>query len=232
MQKPPAKRHTPPVAKSPRLVSSVLWAMLGLTLVSAVFALLSGDFSAVMVNFNHAIPAAIVNFMGGLGSAFVIMKLLSPTWEPHRRALGWLLGGTLALNMAGVVLMIMQIFSGGLDPATQAAVDVMIETQPQGAVVVAVVFLSIVSVAVGLLFSPEFHLLRGLALNKSTEKIAGACAAVALGVSLFFLLASREAFNALNLISALISPLLSAGYVFVYFGWPVLHRAVGEEEPS
>ena len=229
MSKPLARRHTPPVAKNPRWIARLLWAMLGLALASAVLGLAGGDFDAATVNYHHAIPAAIVNFMGALAGAFVLLKLLSPNWEPHRRALGWLLGGALALNMAGVVLMIVQIFSGGLDPITQAAVDAMVETQPQAAVTVAIVLVSVVSVAAGLLFSPEFHLLRGLALNKSTEKIAGACAVVAFVVSVFFFLTSLGEMRWLDLAAALASPLLSLGYVIVYFSWPVLQSAVGEQ---
>jgi len=229
MDRQPAKRHTPPVEKSPRMLSRVLWAMLVLTLLSAVLGLLEGDFGAAMVNYHHSIPVAIVNFMGAMGNAFIILKLLSPGWDPHRKTLGWLLGGTLALNMTGVVLMIVQIFSGGLDPTMQAAVDVMIETQPQGAITVAIVIVSVISVAAGLLFSPEFHLLRGLALKKSTEKIAGACAVLALVVSVFFLLASLADFSLTDFLTSLLSPLISAGYVVVFFGWPVLNRAVGEQ---
>lgn len=223
--KPAKRRHTSPVPKNPLLITRVLWAMLGLTLLGIIMRLF-GSGGMAMLSSGVSVPLVILNALSALAAGAVLYKFLQPGWEPHRKWLGWLLGGALALKMTWftLALTLMMLDSGEL------IIEGLGETGM--AFYAAIIAVVIISAIFGLLVSPEFHLLRGLFRDTSTEKIAGALSVLAAVVNAVVLLANLfggDGPGVMDSLSALLSLLISIGYVLVYYGWPVLSRAVGEE---
>ena len=234
--KPRKRRHAPPTGKNPQLTTWVIYAMLGLTLASVVFSLLGGGMDQVIFAQDATLPVTIVSIVGTLFGGLVFLKFVSPGWEPHRKVLGWLLGGTLLLRTAGLAAMVVVAFiTEGVEVVQgvdASGADLATADLHRTIVIVTSVVISVFVFVISVLLSPEFHLLRGLWRKKSTEKTAGVLSAIMLGFSILMLLGvvAESDTGTLAVLSMLPAILILLGQVIVYFSWPVLDKPISETE--
>jgi len=166
-------------------------------------------------------------------SLLMLLKFTLPGWEPHRKTLGWLLGGSLACSLGLALYTVVRAFYIGVSAAGGFDDPVM-----AGIMRVSTIVGGVIGGLVGMAMSPQFILLLGLRAKKSTEKVAGVVSAVSLGWTVLAvplgMLAGSLASGAMELPETLWSSTvpsivsLVCAVVF-YFSWPVLDRAVLEK---
>jgi len=153
----------------------------------------------------NASPLAIV--LGAVLNLALLLKYLLPVWQPHRKWLGWLLAANLAAPPLVVASSFVKISQSGNNPMG-----------PVGMIVLVSITFTLI-----MLLSPQFHLLRGIIRNKSTEKTAGKFSIVMLIIASLELL-----FGDTTWYSVVFNTLISVGFTIIYFTWPVLSRPILE----
>jgi hypothetical protein len=232
---PPKGLLAPPRGKRRGLALAMVCLMALAALLSAVMPFFAGDgLIGGMLSDPLYLGLDAANLLLAL---LVYLKFALPGWEPHRKALGWLLGASMVCSLAFgcyAVLHGMRIGFSAAGEAFGAGAD--------AAVMAGARIGALISALAGVGMNPFLYLLVGACAKKSMEKIAGVLAAVSLGSALLSipisLLTSRLAAEALEMPTSLWDPvwatavpaLASAACAVVfYFSWPVLERPVLEK---
>ena len=185
------------------------------------------------------LPYALVGLLGAAMSTLVLLKFLLPNWRPHQKWLGWLLG----VQMVSIPFMAIAVF---------LPIRGLMQNLPLGADMgLPMLIIICVAAPVGILISPELHLLRGIVRKKSTERIAGVLSVVALVSAVLSMLISIvsaavtarsnamfaeitntpiEPAGSLFNWSRLPDIIIQIGYIILFFNWPVLSRPILEKE--
>jgi len=167
-------------------------------------------------------PMFAVYILGAVANALVLLKFLLPGWRSHRNWLGWLLGTSLLLGPFAFAMLLppLQSFFYGVDVITE---QFPLADYPPSAVILLIAIRASIWLA-AVLFSPNFYLLCGLLRKKRTEKATGIFAAIGLVPLLlgFFSIGFVNGFIYFTLLSLLIQ----AGHIILYFSWPVLTRPI------
>jgi len=148
--------------------------------------------------------ADLLSILGSLLAILVLLKFLLPDWRPHRAWLGGLLGFSLAVSLS--------VFVYGVYAMTHSA-------GYTGSDIAAILSREFVEIT---LFNPYFYLLIGLVFNKRTEKLTAIIYTFVIGLTAIL---GIGIIPARDIISTL---LFGAGYIVIYFNWPVLTRPILE----
>jgi len=154
----------------------------------------------------NASPLAIV--LGAVLNLTLLLKFLLPGWRPHRKWLGWLLAAGLVAPPLVVAPSFVKISQSGNNPMGPVGMIVLVS----------------ITFTLTMLLSPQFHLLRGIIRNKSTEKTAGKFSIVMLVIASLGLLLGDTTWY-----SVVFNTLISVGFTILYFTWPVLSRPILEK---
>ena len=162
---------------------------------------------------NEFMPLNNVLFLFNvLPAVLVLLKLLLPAWQPHKKWLAWLLGAAIAGRMLNPIY------------------DFIMGLVYRADLLVTIGYFA-GFVVLNILVASNVQLLRGLIRKKDTVKIAGVFAVIELGVvvveGIVVMLRSPSLWAIL-----LSSILVNAGYVILYFNWPVLTRPILEKIPE
>ena len=235
-QPPPEKGLlTAPAGKNSSLALAMVCVMALTTLVSTLLFYLNG---ADIIDTILANPVNIVlEALCLLLALLVYLKFLLPGWEPHRKALTWLLGVTLLCTLGSSVYGLIQGLQIGMAAMGESDIFGTDPTMAGMAGVVRGITLaaSIFGVLASFVMRPFFVLFIGVAAKKSTEKVAGVVSAVSLGLGVLMIpvsmllgsLTAGEFALPDNLLTSTVPTLISNVCALVfYFTWPVLERPV------
>ena len=166
----------------------------------------------------------------------VFLKFLLPGWEPHRKALTWLLGAWVACALVTNVYGFLQ----GIWLAAQASGELLIESSAIGGAAGGT-FGSLYSIAI----TPQAILLFGLIAKRRTEKLAALVLAISQGLGLLVIplgllllhfaagiidlpaeLLPASLLSGPMLLSTIAGYVVSLGWVILCFTWPALERPI------
>ena len=230
---PPKSSLTPPKGKSPGLALAMVCLMALAALAIAATNLLGtgndlvDSMTAKPVYFAIAAADLLVTLLA-------FLKFVLPSWEPHRKTLGWLLG----LSLLGTLAQTVYLVSQGAQIGASAAMGGFGNASATDFASAFAIVVGVISALVGIAMHPFFYLLLGVWTKKSMEKVAGVFAAVSLGSTLLFvplgiLLGSltKGSFELPDTLWTSTIPALANGIcaVIFYFSWPVLDRPVLEK---
>ena len=232
------------LTKKQKLLAGVVCAMIVLQLANSAQTMLNMRSNPFAGEFLSPLVIAMLAF-GALLGTLTMLKFLLPGWNPHKKWLAWLLGGSLIAGLTGVFVLLLPL-RGMLQNIAMTTPELS-ESLPFGsatAVVMSdaiygiVIAVSIAALIFFILLSPYFHLLRGLIRSKSTERAAGALSAAWLGLSVI-MLAGTTIVSIItgseisgNPASRILTILIYIGDVILYYNWPVLTRPILEKIPE
>ena len=166
---------------------------------------LAGPVLALLQSRNYSLD----NLLALAARVMILLKFLLPNWQPHQKWLGGLLG----------VVLLSRLFD---------APRLYTFFNENFTILISIVFV-VAEILVFALLHPNFHLLRGIVRNKSTEKTAGVFAAIALGLWSINIILWQFIVSWTWNEMPWRSMLLSLGYTILYFTWPVLSRPILEK---
>lgn len=223
----------PPAGKRPKLALAMVCCMALTALAASLIPFLTGP---GLIDSLLADPLYIgLSAASLLLTLLVLLKYVLPGWEPHRKTLGWLLGGALVCSSALGVYGVVQGFQIGF--ASAGVSSGAIDSGFMDGMRIGMTAGGIIGLLAGIAMNPHFILLIGLAAKKRTEKVAGLLAMLSLGWSLLALVLNVGigllTGGTFNLAEALLTSTLPgmAQLIFsviFYLTWPVLERPVLE----